>query len=46
VLDLFTLHEKLAPFREAFETRSSRETDEDEALMPLTLPKKLLDDFM
>jgi len=46
VLDLFTLHEKLAPFREAFEITDSIESDEDEALMPLSLPKKLKNDFM
>jgi len=46
VLDLFTLHEKLAPFREELEIKSSIAIEEDEAMMPLSLSKKLLKDFM
>ena len=46
VLDLFTFHEKLAPFREALELQSSIEYEEDEASIPKSLPKKLMNDFM
>ena len=46
VLDLFKLHEKLAPFREELELRSAVEDDENTASKPLNLPKRMMRDFL
>mmetsp|Transcript_3464 Transcript_3464/g.9701 ORF Transcript_3464/g.9701 Transcript_3464/m.9701 type:complete len:207 (+) Transcript_3464:308-928(+) len=44
VLDLLSLHEELAPFRDVLEDRSL--VSGDEALLPLSLPDRFVQDFM
>jgi len=44
VLDLLTLHETLAPFRQVLENMST--VSGDEALLPMSLPKELAEQFI